>query len=309
MKRNYLIKGLVALIVIAIVGYALINLKGEPTAAPDDKVSVVTSFYPLYFFANEIGGSLAHITNITPAGAEPHDYEPTARDIANIHDSQLLILNGGGLEAWSDDVQKDLDTAKTTVITAGQSLTNQKFQDEGEMLTDPHVWLSPPLTKKIVDEITAGFVEVDPGNQDYYEANAEALKVKLTYLDKEYRNSLKNCKQKSIVTSHNAFGYLAAAYGLKQVSITGLSPDEEPSARQLTEVADFARKNGVKYIFFESLVSPKLSETVANEIGAQTLVLNPLEGLSEGELAAGKNYLTEMMSNLDNLKIALECTK
>lgn len=289
--------------------FAVFGGCGKANLPLDNKISVVTSFYPLYFFTSEIGGDLAHITNITPAGAEPHDYEPTAQDITQIHDSQLLVLNGGGLEAWGDSIKSEIDNKKTLVIRVGDSLTNQKFTEEGDTITDPHVWLSPQLAQKMVDEITASFIKIDSKNSEYYKANAEALKLKLADLDKEYASSLKNCKQTSIVTSHSAFGYLASTYGLKQISISGLSPEAEPSAKQLTKISNFAKENSIKYIFFESLVSPKLSDTVATEIGAQTLVLNPLEGLSEDQLATGKNYITEMMANLDNLKIALECTK
>lgn len=286
-----------------ITSLSLLGCTTEPNPtgdSSDEKISVVTSFYPLYFFAEEIGGNKVQILNITPAGAEPHDYEPTAKDIAAIQNSKLLILNGGSLETWSDNIKKNTDPKKTLIISAGENLGNQ---------SDPHVWLSPTLAQKMVDKIADGFTEKDPANQAYYEANSKALKIKLGNLDSQYKNSLKNCKQKNIVTSHSAFGHLATSYGLTQMPISGLSPDAEPSAKQLVKISDFAKKNNVKYIFFESLVSPKLSETVANEIGAKTLVLNPLEGLSEEELSTGKNYFTEMLSNLDNLKIALECTK
>ena len=130
---------------------------------------------------------------------------------------------------------------------------------------------------------------------------------KLDDLDRQYRRGLANCQEKNIVTSHAAFGYLATAYGLNQVSITGLSPDAQPSPRQLADIVKFTRANNVKYIFFESLVSPKLSKTIATEIGAQTMVLNPLEGLTDEEVSQGNNYFTEMENNLANLKTALEC--
>lgn len=286
-------KTLLSTLLIATLSLLGCNMKAT---SPD----VVTSFYPLYFFAEQIGGNKSQILNITPAGAEPHDYEPTAKDVAAIQDSKLLILNGIGLETWSDSIQKNTNIEKTLIISAGEGLANQ---------SDPHVWLSPPLAQKMVDKITDAFIQIDPANQAYYKTNSKALKMKLVDLDAEYKNSLKTCKQKNIVTSHSAFGHLAKSYGFSQTPISGLSPDAEPSAKQLAEISNFAKKNNVKYIFFESLVSPKLSETVANEIGAKTLVLNPLEGLSEEELSSGKNYFTEMQANLENLKIALECTK
>ncbi len=135
------------------------------------------------------------------------------------------------------------------------------------------------------------------------------LNQKLDQLDKTYAEGLKTCKQKDIITSHAAFGYLATRYGLNQVAISGISPDEEPSSQQLAEVAKFAKENDVKYIFFESLVSPKLSETIAHEIGAKTLVLDPLEGISDDDIKQGKNYFTVMENNLKNLQKALQCSQ
>lgn len=282
-----------------------INNKGNNSS----RIQVAASFYPLYFFSQQIGGDKADIINITPAGAEPHDYEPTAQDIAKIENSKLLVLNGGGLEAWGENIKQNLESQNTVIVTVGDGLTNQQVVEEGENMTDPHIWLSPLLAKEMVDKIMNGFIEADPQNKDYYQSNAIALKAQLSDLDMQYKQGLATCQEKNIITSHTAFGYLATAYGFNQVSITGLSPDAEPSPQQLADVVKFARANNVKYIFFESLVSPKLSNTIATEIGAQTMVLNPLEGLTDEEISKGKNYFTEMENNLANLQTALQCKK
>jgi len=284
----------------------ILNKYQKPTVQPS-KLQVTASFYPLWFFAQQIGGEKASVINITPAGAEPHDYEPTAQDIAQIEKSKLLIVNGGGLEAWGENIKQNLHAKNTYVATVGEGLTNQQVSEGGKQMTDPHVWLSPPLAKEIVDKIAQDFVRIDSTNQKYYQSNADTLKTELTNLDKKYRRGLSNCSEKNIITSHAAFGYLAAAYGLTQVSIAGLSPDAEPSPQQLAGIVRFAKAHQVKYIFFESLVSPKLSDTIANEVGAKTLVLNPIEGLSSEEISQGKNYFTEMQNNLANLKLALQC--
>ncbi|MCX6739082.1 MAG: zinc ABC transporter substrate-binding protein [Candidatus Parcubacteria bacterium] len=306
MNKKYVVGIVLGIVVIGLLTLA-IKHKGSVSVTSSDKIQVATSFYPLYFFSSQIGGDKANVVNITPSGGEPHDYEPTAQDIAEIENSKLLILNGGGLEAWGASIQKNINSNKTIIVTAGLGLTNQKVAEEGESITDPHVWLSPPLAEQIVDRIAAGFKQADPTNADYYEANAQTLKSQLADLDVSYKAGLASCAQKNIITSHAAFGYLATAYNLKQVPITGLSPDAEPSPKELADITQFARANNVKYIFFESLVSPKLSETIAHEIGAQTLVLNPIEGLTPDEVSAGKTYLTEMQNNLKNLKTALEC--
>jgi len=305
MNKKYLL-GLVIGIVFVGILTLVINNAQKPTVK-SNKLQVTTSFYPLYFFSSQIGGDKANVVNITPAGAEPHDYEPTALDIAQIENSKLLVLNGGGLEAWGDNIQKNIDPQKTTVVIAGQDLTNQKVLENGQNVIDPHVWLSPQLAKDMVDKITASFVAVDPTNTEFYQANANTLKTKLDNLDNEYKQGLSSCSEKNIITSHAAFGYLATSYGLNQVSITGLSPDAEPSPAQLADIVKFAKANNVKYIFFESLISPKLANTIATEVGAKTLVLNPIEGLSNDEISQGNNYLTEMQNNLANLRTALQC--
>lgn len=285
--------------------WILVAASRQPAQPTEKKLSVVASFYPLTYLASEIGGSKATVINITPAGAEPHDYEPTAQDAARIEDADMLILNGGGLESWGDNSRQNFKTK--TLVIASEGLTTQKIEEGVETIADPHVWLSPQLMEQMIDKVIVGYVQADPENTEYYKGNAAAVRASLADLDEEFRQGLAVCNKKDIITSHAAFGYLASAYGLRQVPISGLSPDAEPSPQQLAQVAAFAKTNKVKYIFFESLVSPKLSETIAAEVGAKTLVLNPIEGLREDELNQGKNYLTEMRNNLKNLQIALEC--
>lgn len=308
--KNTWIAFLGGIIVIAVASYALnIDIFKHPISKTQTtrKLQVITSFYPMYFFASQIAGDKTNITNITPSGAEPHDYEPTAQDIARIEKSDLLILNGGKLEVWEDNIKNNLKGTNVNIIVAGDKLASQQIEEKGKIIQDPHVWLSPPLAKLEIQAILNGFVQVDPINEEYYQSNAKRLNLKLDELDKEYKQGLSTCKQTDIITSHAAFGYLTTAYKLHQTPISGLSPDEEPSLQQLAEVVKFAKEHNVKYIFFESIVSPKLSETIANEIGAKTLVLDPIEGISEKNIRTGKNYLTIMKDNLTNLRIALEC--
>ena len=299
----------IVLLVIATLGYfAKIRLNQmQAIQNISDKPQIVTSFYPLYFFTSQIALEKADVYNITPAGAEPHDYEPSTQDMAKIENSTMLVLNGGKLEAWGDKIKENLKDKKTLIITAGKDIANQQVTEDNQIIQDPHIWLDPMLAKKEVELITQGLIKIDPVNSNYYQTNAQNLLVKLDNLNIEYRQGLNSCVKKDIITSHAAFGYLASEYHLNQIPISGLSPDAEPTVKKIIEIANFAKKNQIKYIFFESLVSPKLSQTIASEIAAQTLVLNPIEGLSDEEIKNGKNYFTEMESNLNNLKIALQC--
>lgn len=315
-KKVLLAGGIVLFVIISIV--ALLNF-GQKEKNDSHKIKVVTSFYPLYFFTEEIVRDRADVSNLIPSGAEPHGYEPTARDMTLIENSNLLVLNGGGLEGWGENIQINLNKDKTKIIVAGEELTT-KTMEEGEHEEhseeghhhdgiDPHIWLSPILAQQMVDKIEVGISEVDPNNSSYYKSNAEILKKKLSVLDEEFKKGLANCSDKNIITSHAAFAYLASAYGLNQIPIAGLSSEEEPSSKEMAEIVKFAKNNNVKYVFFESLISPKLSEIIAKEIGAQTLILNPIGGLTEDEINSGKDYFTEMRNNLVNLKIALQCTQ
>jgi zinc transport system substrate-binding protein len=285
--------------------FAIKNFGQEKSSS--QKLQVTASFYPYYYFASRVGGDKAEITNITPAGGEPHDYEPSSGDIIKIDSSKLLILNGT-VEPWGTKIQNDLKGTGTKVLVAGQGLFTQKVIDEdGINSVDPHVWLSPALAKKQVTAILNAFIEIDPTNKDYYTVSANELLDDLDNLNKDYKAGLETCQKRDIVTSHAAFGYLATDYGLTQVPIAGLSPDAEPSLKQLADISNFAKQNNIKYIFFESLVSPKLAQTIATEVGAKTLVLDPLEGLTPNALSHGANYLTVMEQNLHNLEVALNC--
>ncbi len=295
---------------VIIFGFLIFRNQGlrDMTKDTSGKLKVSASFYPLYFFSSQVGGERANVYNVTPAGSEPHDYDPSTRDIARIEDGNMLVLNGG-VEAWGNKIKESLKGTTVKVVEAADGLLTKQLTEEGETMKDPHVWLDPQLAKAQVAKITEGYITIDPEHTAVYKTNQMQLNQKLDALDSEYKVGLQNCRSKDIITSHAAFAYLAERYGLNQVAISGISPDEEPSAQQLANVAAFAKKNNIKYIFFESLVSPKLSETVAHEIGAKTLVLDPIEGISDDDIAQGKNYFSVMESNLKNLQEALGCNK
>ena len=172
---------------------------------------------------------------------------------------------------------------------------------------DPHFWLDPNNVIKQTEIIGEKIVHIDTPNTQYYLENITSFQEQLLKLDQKYKNELASCTTRTIITSHNAFEYLAHQYNLEIISISGLSPEQEPSPKKMIEVIEKVKEKNIQYIFFETLVSPKLSETIASEVGAKTLVLNPIEGLSEEEISNGKNYIKVMEENLKNLKTALTC--
>lgn len=272
-----------------------------------NKTKVVTSFYPLYFFAREIGKELIQISNLTPAGSEPHDYEPTTDNIRQIEESDLLIINGAGFEPWFNKLQNDLINQPIKIVPIGENITMLNWQENGQKIPDPHFWLDPLLARQIVKIITDALIAIDPVHTSSYNTNSLILQEKLNDLDREFTQSLRNCKKKYVVTSHAAFGYLTARYELKQVAIQGIVPDEDPSPQNLAEISKLVKANNIQYIFFETLVSSRLADTIAKETGAKTLTLNPLEGLTETEQRDGVNYFSIQRENLAHLRIALAC--
>ena len=289
----------------------------------DEQLKVVATFYPLYEFASRVGGDRVLVENLTPAGMEPHDWEPNPRDMARLTEADLIVYNGAGFEPWLDKQLPDLTGRGIKVVeaTRDMSLIKEEQHYLGEdhhghshdhhshqhdfINGDPHIWLDPVLAMAVVGAVRDALTDVDPGGADIYNANAQAFRSELEALDHDYKTAAENFQRREIVTSHDAFAYLARRYDLQQVPVLGLSPDAEPTPARMREIIDFAREHDVKYIFFETLVSPRLAETVAREVGAGTLVLHTLGNLTADELAAGENYLTIMRSNLASLKQAL----
>ena len=300
MNKKFL---LVVFLSIGIVTIAIITqIHPRNIPQPSDKISVATSFYPLAYLAQQIGGSYVSVINITPAGVEPHDFEPTPRDINNIYKSQLFIFNGGGIDSWAEKIQPNLEAQGIKTINM---LSEAKRQSPILESTNPHLWLDPTIMSQEADMVTDLLIRIDSAHAQEYNSNREKLKKELAKLDTEYQLGLSNCQLREIITSHDAFGYLAVRYNFKIASILGISPEEEPSPKKIAEISALAKSKGVKYIFFETMVSPKLSETIASEIGAKTLVLDPIEGLPEQDSKDNQNYLTLMQQNLANLETAM----
>ncbi|MGV2967999.1 metal ABC transporter substrate-binding protein [Paenibacillus xylanexedens] len=299
----------------------------------EGKVNVVTTFYPVYAFTTAIGGEDANVINLLPTGVEPHDWTPKSQDIVNTSKAQLFFYNGAGLEGWVPNFLKSLNSdtqVKSVAVSEGVKLLTaegddghghgEEHEDEhadehtdeatsedvADHHIDPHTWVSPKSAMIMAENIKNSLVEADPDHKAGYEQRYEALRTKLETLDQRFTDELATVPNNEIVVSHQAFGYLARDYGLTQHAIMGLSPDAEPTGQDIVKLAQLVKDEGIKYIFFEELVSDKLAKTLASEAGVETMVLNPVEGLTKEQATNGDDYFTLMEKNLQNLLIALK---
>jgi zinc transport system substrate-binding protein len=258
---------------------------------------VVAAFYPIAYAAERVSPQ-ANVENLTSAGAEPHDLELSARDVERVVDARVILYFGRGFMPALEEAVQGRDNAVD--LLAGQRLVRggEGHDGEDELELDPHVWLDPMRYAQIVRTIARALGDPD---------GAAGLVSELQQLDHEFQTGLADCERRQIVTSHAAFGYLARAYGLEQIPLTGISPEAEPSAKAIEALVDQVKDHGVTTVFFETLVSSELAETVAREAGARTAVLDPLEGLTAAEIDDGADYFSVMRENLAALRKALTC--
>ncbi|HEL2108684.1 zinc ABC transporter substrate-binding protein AdcA [Streptococcus suis] len=291
----------------------LLGACGNSTASEDGKLNIVTTFYPVYEFTKQVVGDEANVDLLVKAGTEVHGYEPSAKDIARIQEADAFFYENENMETWVHDVEKSLDTTKVNVISATEGmllLPGGEEEHEGHDHSgdghshayDPHVWLSPERAITLVENIRDSLVAKYPEKKDAFETNAAAYIEKLDALDAKYSETLSAAKQKYFVTQHTAFAYLALDYGLKQVSITGVAADEDPTPSRLAELTEYINKYGIKYIYFEENASKSVAETLAKETGVQLDVLNPLESLTDEDMKNGKDYISVMEDNLTALE-------
>jgi zinc transport system substrate-binding protein len=288
---------------------------GDDAAAAEDGVSVEAAFYPLQWAAERVGGDRVDVSSLTPPGAEPHDLELTPQDVASLSEADLVVYLEGFQPALDDAVVEAGDAAWDAGDAADLSLTAAAHEDESEEehaghadeegAVDPHFWLDPTRLADVGDALADRLAEVDPDGADTYRDNAAALRTDLEALDAEMQQGLAQCAVTTLVTSHDAFGYLADRYGLEVVGVSGLSPSTEPSPSQLAEISTLVRERGVTTVYTETLVDPAVAETVAEEAGVQTAVLDPIEGLSDE--SAGDDYLAVMRADLATLQEGQGC--
>ncbi|HEM6535097.1 TPA: zinc ABC transporter substrate-binding protein AdcA [Streptococcus suis] len=291
----------------------LLGACGNSTASEDGKLNIVTTFYPVYEFTKQVAGDEANVDLLVKAGTEVHGYEPSAKDIARIQEADAFVYENENMETWVHDVEGSIDTEKVNVISATEGMLllpggeeeheGHDHSEEGHSHAyDPHVWLSPERAITLVENIRDSLVAKYPEKKDAFETNAAAYIEKLDALDAKYSETLSAAKQKYFVTQHTAFAYLALDYGLKQVSITGVAADEDPTPSRLAELTEYINKYGIKYIYFEENASKSVAETLAKETGVQLDVLNPLESLTDEDMKNGKDYISAMEDNLTALE-------
>ena len=262
------------------------------------QLKVLASFYPLYEFTKIIGGERIDVSVIVPSGIEPHDWEPTIQDLQKMQNADIIVINGIDLEPWITklvSVNPDIlivDTSNgISLLEKDKHMFNNKIQN------DPHIWLDPVLAKKQIQNIVDGLIRIDPQNTDYYQENANAYNSKLILLDNKIRNELSICVKKDFLAFHDAFSYFANEYGLNQNTVIGVNPNEEPTAVTLQQIVQKAQNLDLHVIFTEEAVNPRISEVIADEIGAKVLTLSPIEIYEKNS-----DYIKRMEQNLSNLK-------
>ncbi|WP_227762167.1 metal ABC transporter substrate-binding protein [Zhaonella formicivorans] len=296
--------------------------------AQRNKPVIYTTIYPIYDFTKKIGGSRVEVIQIIPPGVEPHHFELSAKTLAELSKAAVLIYNGAGMEPWIDKIKQALDGSQVMMVDTSSKVNLIAFKEnheeqheeeehegkihrvdgsEGEHRhdIDPHIWLSPLNAKIQGQAILEALQKADPANADYFLANYEQFARELDELHAEFTTVLNKTKKREIVVAHEALGYLAREYGLVQIPIRGLTAEAEPSPAKIKEIIELAKNHNITYIFFETMVDPKVSQIIAAEIGAGTLQINTLDNITQGQLADGEDYFSLMRQNLDNLKKAL----
>lgn len=320
---------ILSLILITAFAFAACQRK-EEKAETAQRIQIITTLFPLYDFAKNIGQDKAEVVLLLPPGIEPHSFEPKPEDIVRINKADLFIYTGKYMERWADDILKGLDHKSLVVVDSSQgiSLMEEKGEHEhkhGEKHAnqegrkphpqegrhheiDPHFWLDFENAQKMVDSILEGLVKKDPNNKELYRTNAEQYKSKLYDLDQKFRQTLSRCKKKAFVhAGHFAFGYLAKRYGLHYLAAYGFSPDAEPSPKKLIELTKALKRYGLNHIYYEELIIPRVAETISKETGATLLMLQGAHNLAKEEFERGVTFISLMEGNLKNLEIGLQC--
>lgn len=336
LAQNKLFSIIICFVILTVFSFLILQTKPKifNNSNPNpNKIKVVASFFPLFDFAQNIGGDLIQVENITNQ-TDPHEFEPTLQDLTKVYNSNFFIYQGAGFDIWADKITTQLKIEKPQIqiinMTSNFELMVEKNEEKVSNETsqtsqnnssnslqkdskiekinyNPHIWLDPIRVITQVEIIRNGLIQIDQKNQQIYTTNAQNYIKNLQNLDQKYKIGLQNCQQKNIIAPHDAYFYLAQRYQFQAVTIAGLEPTSEPTTREITKIIQIVKDQKLKYIFYEKAISPKFAQTIASETGAKTLVLDSIESLDKEQIEKGENYLTIMEKNLENLRIALEC--
>jgi zinc transport system substrate-binding protein len=286
-----------SLLIAFIVVLTFLTAKKEPIASTENPTVVVSTF-SLYEAARRVAGNTLHIRSIIPLGSDPHMFSPNPSHVADISKSALFIYNGGGFETWVEPLKNTLP--KTTQVVDMSTYVSL-------LQNDPHYWLDIDNMIKMTQVVDSELSKLSPDKAEIFHKNAAAYIAELQTLKEEYKGGLAECKNRTLVTNHDAFGYLAHANKLENISVIGLSSDEQPSSQTIAKIIEIVKKDHIKTIFFEELISDNVAQTIAHETGARAQPLQPLENISEDELKSHQTYLSIMRENLKKLREAMEC--
>ena len=312
MKTKILV-AIVAMVVIVGGLIALLAIKGnKPKGIDSGKIKIITTLFPLYDMAKNIGADKTAVSLLVPPGVEPHTFEPKPSDIIKINEADCFVYTGKFMEPWAADIIRGVVNKNLIVVDAskGTRMIPAVFHDADEPIgsLDPHIWLDFDNAKIMVDNIAEALEAKDPADKAFFRRKAADYNKQLIELDASFRAVLSTCKSKEIVYGgHYAFGYLARRYGLKYLAAQGVAPDAEPTAKDLARLVEQIKKDKIHYVFYEELTSPKIAETIARETNAKLLLLNAAHNVTKDQLQRGVSFFEILRADLENLKIGLEC--
>lgn len=284
----------------------------EDSSTDEDRLIIYTSVYPLQFIVTEIGGDLVSVNSVYPPGVDAHTYEPSSKDMTNIAKSDAFIYLGAGMESFSESIVETLASHDILFIEIGENkelfLAGEDEEHDGHQHSDldPHIWLDPLKMIEVAEIITRKISELDPNNQEIYENNFVQLSKKLRELDEQFVATIDKKEKKKLLVSHAAYGYWEERYGIEQIPISGLSSTDEPSQKELANIAKLAKEENIQYVIFEQTGSNRLAEVIRESIGAEKRYIHNLEVLTEEDIDNGEDYFSIMEQNVETLDEALK---
>ncbi|WP_316571049.1 metal ABC transporter solute-binding protein, Zn/Mn family [Neobacillus sp. YIM B06451] len=313
---------------ILLAGMLLSACGGNTGQTPEQKdkketLTVYTTVYPLQYFTERIGGKHVEVHSIYPPGADEHSFEPSQKDMISLAESDLFIYIGLGLEGFVEKAKESLKNEQVKIVAAANNLEPKESHDteeedgdhgheeesghldHGHGGIDPHVWLDPIYAKSLAAEITKALSEEQPENEAVFEKNYHELVTDLEELDQKFKDTAANAKHKEIIVSHAAFGYWESRYGIKQVSIAGMSTTSEPTQKDMERIISTVKKAGIKYILVEQNISSKLAKAVQAETGAKITQVHNLATRTEKNIKDKETYFSLMEKNIETLKKAM----